>query len=146
MANPGHLQILKQGVETWNTWRDQHKDITPNLGGADLGGAELSEVRIYETIFGDTNLITVRGLETCQHDGPSILDHRTLAKSGPLPLAFLRGCGLPDALIDYLPSLVSPSSSTPASSATRVETTPLPNASTPISRTKACGAGLPRKT
>jgi hypothetical protein len=28
--------------------------------------------------------------------GPSTLDHRTLAKSGPLPLAFLRGCGLSD--------------------------------------------------
>jgi TIR domain len=37
--------------------------------------------------------------------GPSILDHRTLAQSGPLPLAFLRGCGLPDPLIDSLPSL-----------------------------------------
>jgi hypothetical protein len=38
--------------------------------------------------------------------GPSILDHRTLARSGPLPRVFLRGCGLPDALIDYLPSLL----------------------------------------
>jgi TIR domain len=27
--------------------------------------------------------------------------------SGPLPLAFLRGCGLPDALINYLPSLLN---------------------------------------
>src|SRR5712691_9569131 len=35
------------------------------------------------------------------------LDHRTLAKSGQLPLAFLRGCGLPDKLIDYLPSLLN---------------------------------------
>ena len=49
----------------------------------------------------------MRGLETCYHDGPSTLDHRTLARSGPLPLAFLRGCGLPDALIDYLPSLLN---------------------------------------
>ena len=29
------------------------------------------------------------------------------AKSGPLPLAFLRGVGLPDNLIDYLPSLLN---------------------------------------
>jgi TIR domain len=27
--------------------------------------------------------------------------------SGRLPLSFLRGCGLPDALIDYLPSLLN---------------------------------------
>ena len=59
------------------------------------------------TVFSATYLDTVQGLETCYHGGPSTLDHRTLAKSGPLPLAFLRGCGLPDALIDYLPSLLN---------------------------------------
>jgi hypothetical protein len=78
-----------------------------DLARADLRGANLSEVRLYETVFGDTNLTAVRGLETCDHRGPSILDHRTLVKSGPLPLAFLRGCGLPDMLIDYLPSLLN---------------------------------------
>jgi hypothetical protein len=29
-----------------------------------------------------------------------------LQQSGRLPLAFLRGCGLPDRLLDYLPSLL----------------------------------------
>ena len=69
--------------------------------------SRLPQVRLYETVFGNTNLTDVRGLETCIHVAPSILDHRTLARSGPLPLAFLRGCGLPDALIDYLPSLLN---------------------------------------
>jgi uncharacterized protein YjbI with pentapeptide repeats len=81
--------------------------IMADLSGADLTGADLSEVKLSETVFGDTNLTAVRGLETCAHHGPSTLDHRTLARSGPLPLAFLRGCGLPDALIDYLPSLLN---------------------------------------
>ena len=40
------------------------------------------------------------------HEGPSIIDHRTLQRSRPLPLAFLRGCGLPERLIDYLPSIL----------------------------------------
>ena len=35
------------------------------------------------------------------------IDFRTLQRSGPLPLAFLRGVGLPDNLIDYLPSLLN---------------------------------------
>ena len=35
-----------------------------------------------------------------------MLDHRTLVRSGRLPLAFLRGCGLPEALIEYLPSIL----------------------------------------
>jgi hypothetical protein len=45
--------------------------------------------------------------DTCIHQGPSPIDYRTLQKSGPLPLAFLRGVGLPDMLIDYLPSLLN---------------------------------------
>jgi hypothetical protein len=191
MANPEQLQILKQGVEAWNAWCEQHSDRADlteadltwanlteadltwanlagasltganlagasltgaNLASADLTGAnlsrtdlteadltwanltgavligadlrraylpraylreadltraDLSRVELDETVFGNTNLTAVRGLETCHHRGPSILDHRTLAKSGPLPLAFLRGCGLPEALIDYLPSLLN---------------------------------------
>jgi hypothetical protein len=33
MANPEHLQILRQGVKAWNAWRRQHRDITPDLSG-----------------------------------------------------------------------------------------------------------------
>jgi hypothetical protein len=47
----------------------------------------------------------VRGLDTCHHRAPSTIDYRTLVKSAPLPLSFLRGCGLPDQFIEYLPSL-----------------------------------------
>jgi uncharacterized protein YjbI with pentapeptide repeats len=206
MANPEHLQILEQGVEAWNQWRNKNRDIAPdlskadlheailtrtglvetnlggglltwknniganlsragltganlaganltaanlheailtnaglteaslreanlrraNLTGADLTGADLTEAILFrailveadlreadlsraalsETVFSTTNLTTVRGLESCEHFAPSMLDHRTIALSRPLPLAFLRGCGLPDALIDYLPSLL----------------------------------------
>ena len=137
MATPEHLDIVKQGVKAWNQWRSLYGGIRPdlsmvnlsgvdftganltrvNLNGADLVGtilidadlaqANLSEAEISGTVFGNTNLTAVQGLETCRYYGPSIIDHRTLAKSGPLPLAFLRGCGLPDALIDYLPSLLN---------------------------------------
>src|SRR5262245_26410700 len=75
------------------------------LNGADLNGANLSETYFDETYFTDVDLSKVIGLETCRHQGPSSIDHRTLEKSPNLPLAFLRGIGLPDRLIDYLPSL-----------------------------------------
>jgi uncharacterized protein YjbI with pentapeptide repeats len=78
-----------------------------NLSGAILGGADLHWADLGHTIFGDTNLFDVKGLDSCNHDFPSIIDHQTLQHSGPLPLTFLRGVGLPDNLIDYLPSLLN---------------------------------------
>jgi len=78
-----------------------------NMAKADLSGANLSEAVLDETVFVDTNLMGAIGLEACEHVGPSVIDHRTLAQSWPLPEIFLRGCGLPESLITFLPSLVS---------------------------------------
>jgi uncharacterized protein YjbI with pentapeptide repeats len=83
-----------------------------NLSGADLGGAVLkgaglTKTRLGWTVFGHTELIGVRGVDDCDHQRPSIIDFETLRKSSPLPIAFLRGVGLPDNLIEYLPSLLN---------------------------------------
>jgi len=78
-----------------------------NLSGANLSGADLSDVRLMRTVFGDVDLTEANGLDSCRHYGPSIVDHRTIQKSGNLPLNFLRGCGLPESLIEYLPSLLN---------------------------------------
>ena len=72
-----------------------------------LIGANLAEARLLETVLSDLDLGTCMGLDECIHVGPSTIDHRTLQQSGPLPLTFLRGIGLPDNLIDYLPSLLN---------------------------------------
>jgi hypothetical protein len=206
MANPEYLQILQQGVEAWNQWREQHREIRPDLTKVDLAGADLrradlggaylfganlskanltdanlrgaylfganlrraylyrtdlseadlrnanldeadlpnanltnanltnailsaaiirgaifreanltkaqlqaaffhrtslaradvSEATCASTVFSETSFIAVQGLDTCRHISPSTLDHDTLAQSWPLPLAFLRGCGLND--------------------------------------------------
>ena len=77
-----------------------------NLSGANLNRAVLFKVRLYETIFANVDLTNVEGLESCIHHGPSIIDHRTLERSGKLPLSFLQRCGLPDTFIDHLPSLL----------------------------------------
>ena len=51
MANPEHLEILKQGVEVWNRRRKENLEVKPNLTraelrGANLRGANLSEVNL----------------------------------------------------------------------------------------------------
>jgi hypothetical protein len=78
-----------------------------NLSDAELSEANLSGAMLWETVLANIDLGVAIGLETCRHEGPSIIDFRTLTKSHPLPLEFLRGVGLPDNVIDYLPSLLS---------------------------------------
>lgn len=95
-----------------------------NFNGADLSDANLSGVHasgtifrrtvlvntlfteafLSETIFAFTSLNAAKDLETCNHMGPSALDHHTLIASGRLPEVFLRGCGLSDDFIKFLPS------------------------------------------
>jgi hypothetical protein len=58
MADQSHLNILAQGVEAWNTWRERDPSIKPdlsvailygaNLYGADLLGANLSGADLSE--------------------------------------------------------------------------------------------------
>ena len=71
-----------------------------------LDEANLSQATLGDTTFADTDLSKVIGLETCDHRGASAVDYQTLQQSGPLPLTFLRGVGLPDMMISYLPSLL----------------------------------------
>ena len=41
MANPEHLEILKQGVEQWNKWRKKDLEVLPDFNRVDLSGAKL---------------------------------------------------------------------------------------------------------
>jgi len=81
--------------------------IATNFTDANLEGANMAVSDMSGTIFGNTNLSNVKGLNTCHHRGPSTIDLRTFQKSGKLPEVFLRGCGLPDEFINYLPSFLN---------------------------------------
>jgi hypothetical protein len=98
-ADLGYAKLVRADLRFANLYRT-------DLSGAELREADLHGAGIFETAFANIDLSTTKGLESCRHGGPSILDHRTLQRSGRLPLAFLRGCGLPERLIEYLPSLL----------------------------------------
>ncbi|MDQ2884688.1 MAG: pentapeptide repeat-containing protein [Chloroflexota bacterium] len=59
MANPEHVELLKQGVEVWNKWRKENPDVQPDLSNAHfykdfhayhLQGVNLSGVDLTKTV------------------------------------------------------------------------------------------------
>jgi hypothetical protein len=56
MANPDHLNMLRQGVDAWNAWREREPSITPDLSGADLSEAHLSRANLSSTYLRRTIL------------------------------------------------------------------------------------------
>ncbi len=57
MANQEHLDILKQGVETWNQWREKHADIQPDLSRANLVRIKLRGANLINVSLSRANLI-----------------------------------------------------------------------------------------
>ena len=56
MAKQEQLEILKQGVEIWNKWREDNPDVEIDLSGANLLGANLSEANFTNADLSETNL------------------------------------------------------------------------------------------
>jgi hypothetical protein len=67
MADQQHLDRLRQGVSTWNAWREeQQPEFRPDLSGAhliranlsfaDLSGANLSGADLFGADLSDANL------------------------------------------------------------------------------------------
>jgi len=71
MAESEHLRILKEGVASWNRWRQEHADVQPdlhdislvaldlrsaNLAGANLNGANLSKANLAGANFAEADL------------------------------------------------------------------------------------------
>jgi hypothetical protein len=93
-----------------------------NLNGANLSGANLTEVHLTRTglagtnlsesilgwnVISDVDLSEVKGLQSIIHAGPSSIGIDTIYKSaGSIPEVFLRGAGVPDNFIEYMPHLI----------------------------------------
>jgi hypothetical protein len=128
MGNPEHLEILRQGVIIWNEWMEEYPDVKADPTGANLSLANLSNLNLFRanlfranlsgtilqfaefesTLFVDIDLRDIENLENVVHAGHSYIDISTIYQSeGRIPVSFLRGCGVPENFIQYLPSLVN---------------------------------------
>jgi uncharacterized protein YjbI with pentapeptide repeats len=82
--------------------------IGADFSEADLNGADLTGAWAARALFVNLDLRGVKGLDALVHSGPSTVGIDTIYKScGKIPHSFLRGCGVPEALITFIPSLVA---------------------------------------
>ncbi len=56
MANQEQLELLKQNIEDWNKWREDHPNTNIDLSGADLRQANLRKVNLTHTNLRGANL------------------------------------------------------------------------------------------
>ncbi|HEY5909215.1 MAG TPA: toll/interleukin-1 receptor domain-containing protein [Verrucomicrobiae bacterium] len=56
MANAKHLEILNRGVDPWNKWRRENKEIRPDLSGAELDRVDLGRADLSGTNLNAANL------------------------------------------------------------------------------------------
>jgi hypothetical protein len=78
------------------------------LSMANLNGANFKGCSFYLNSIGGVDLSKAKNLEQVDHKGRSFIDTNTFIESdGSIPESFLRGCGVPEIFIQYLPSLMS---------------------------------------
>ncbi len=114
-ANLSHADFHNADFSGGNLYRADLRQtmlVDVNFCGVNLSEADLEKSTLKEVIFGGANLKDAK-LSNCRFLGPCTIDHRTLQKSGSLPLTFLLGCGLPEVLIEFLPSLIRASQENP---------------------------------
>jgi uncharacterized protein YjbI with pentapeptide repeats len=46
MANDDHVAQLRKGAIAWNAWREENRDIRPDVSEANLSGADLRKAHL----------------------------------------------------------------------------------------------------
>jgi len=46
MANEEHFNLIQQGVDSWNQWREENSETLPDLSKADLRGSKLFKINL----------------------------------------------------------------------------------------------------
>jgi uncharacterized protein YjbI with pentapeptide repeats len=96
---------LNRADLTWADLRRANLDST-RLSMSKLIKADLHQAKCEYTIFADVDLSETLGLDSVVHKSPSTVGIDTLFRSrGKIPVGFLRGCGVPEVLIEYQRSL-----------------------------------------
>jgi uncharacterized protein YjbI with pentapeptide repeats len=94
MANQEQLDLLRQGVEAWNQWRENNPDVEVSLSKADLSRTDLSSVNLSKANLNSTKLFAAN-LSKADFNGANL--SRTNLNFAIFSGAHLNGANLSDA-------------------------------------------------
>jgi uncharacterized protein YjbI with pentapeptide repeats len=94
MANPEHLELLKQGATEWNQWRKEQKKVIPDLKKANLSNLDLSTVNFKQANLEGANFSN-SNLNNAQLVNANLQGANFLCSD-------LRGANLRSANLDYV--------------------------------------------
>lgn len=108
MADAKQLEILNQGVPSWNEWRSKNPDTGIDLNCSNLSGMDLDEVNFSNAVLSGANL-SFTSLKRAQMIGAKLnhanlanaeLEHANLTHAN-LTAANLAFCSLEAAMLPY---------------------------------------------
>jgi hypothetical protein len=101
---------MRKAVASWCNFRRSRFDESDisgmvlqnaELPFASLRSANLTDAEFMNTVLAGADFTGARGLDRVWHRSPSLIDFEAVQRSGGLPVPFLRGCGLPDEVIEF---------------------------------------------
>ena len=103
MASEEHLNLIKQGVDIWNAWREKNPEINPDLSQADLRGVKLQKIDL-----GNGNLkeckLQFSNLTGANLEGANLTQAKlqeTCLQSARMKNCNLSGAGMLEANLQY---------------------------------------------
>ena len=98
MANELHLKLLSLGAKTWNEWRSENQDQSPDLSSLDLTGMDLQGYDLSCSNLIKSNLTCANLQDT--NLSQALLNHSILSKSN-LCGADLSSANLSDVIAEH---------------------------------------------
>jgi uncharacterized protein YjbI with pentapeptide repeats len=98
-----HLNIIKQGVDVWNQWREENPETVPDLSQADIRGCQLQKIDLNNTDLKEAKLqysnLTGATLEKADMKKAKLLE--TSFQSANLKNTNLSGAGLLESNLQF---------------------------------------------
>jgi uncharacterized protein YjbI with pentapeptide repeats len=103
MANEEHINLIKQGVDAWNAWREKNPEIHPDLSQMDLRGSKLQKINFSRSNLRECKL-QFSNLASANLEGANLTKSKlqeTCLQNANMLSCDLSGAGMLESNLQY---------------------------------------------